>query len=327
MISPRLRLASILVTVCAVGKLAYAQPPSPSSDGLAVDRLAVIILSAPGTERALADNLTEVAIERLANLRPGELAGADEFRRSLGLGDDRRAFACIGDAACLGRAGVALGVRRVVTGAVRSEAGHYLVDLSLTDIERGHVDARFFRLVNGDVDELITAIRDGIAELFQQREEPGRVRVETALGRARVSIDDLYIGSTPVISQTLLPGPHDVRVEQERRFPWHSVVTVKPAAVLQIRVSPEMMPARRSWPTLVATGGFVAAGAAALAAGTVGTLASLEPASGSRRDIQADLERRRDLATAANVLFVTSAVLATTSAVLLIRYWRDVFGE
>ena len=43
-----------------------------------------------------------------------------------------------------------------------------------------------------------------------------------------MSIDNAYLGVTPLISGTLLAGKHDVRVEADGRFPWMSQVEVRP---------------------------------------------------------------------------------------------------
>src|SRR5262245_46825982 len=51
----------------------------------AADRVAVLILPESGTEPALADNLTEIAIARIAERQRVQLAGTVEFRRQLGL--------------------------------------------------------------------------------------------------------------------------------------------------------------------------------------------------------------------------------------------------
>src|SRR6185312_14746661 len=45
---------------------------------------------------------------------------------------------------------------------------------------------------------------------------------------ARVSIDNAYLGVTPLLSGTLLAGTHAVRVEADGRFPWMSRVDVRP---------------------------------------------------------------------------------------------------
>jgi len=294
----------------------------------AADRVAVLILPEPGTDAALADNVTEIVIARIAERHQLEMVGTVELRRRLQMEGQRPTPACIDDIACLGRIAVALGVARVVGGSVRAYPGdRFLIHMTITDVASGKVTGRFFRLVQSGVSQLIAAAQEGTDDLFRVRQEPGRIRVESDPGRARVTIDDLFVGTTPVLSSTLLPGPHRVRVEKENRFPWQEMVMVKPATELEIRLTAESLPMRRRWPTYVAFGGL---GAAALSVGvgaTFGALSQVEPDSGVRLRVQEDLGRRQDLATTANVLFGCGAALALFSSALLYLYRRDIFGE
>jgi hypothetical protein len=293
----------------------------------AADRVAVLILPEPGTEPALADNVTEIVIARIAERQNLEMVGTVELRRRLQMEGRQPTLACLDDITCLGRLAVALGVARVVGGSVRAQpGGRFLVHMSLTDVASGRVIGRFFRLVEG-VDQLIGAARQGTDDLFRAREEPGRIRIESDPGRARVAVDDLFVGTTPVLVGSLLPGPHMVRVEKENRFPWQDVVMVKPATELEIKLTPESLPRRRLWPGYLAFGALGAAALSAGVGGVLGAMSQVEPDSAVRLRVQEDLSRRQGLATTANVLFASGATLALTSAILLYIYRRDVFGE
>jgi hypothetical protein len=294
----------------------------------AADRVAVLILPESGTEPALADNLTEIAIARIAERQRVQLAGTVEFRQQLGLVGEQRALVCLTDIACLGRVGVALGVRRVMTGTVRAQDdGAFLIHMSLTDIESGRVESRFFRLVQNGMEALLKATQEGTDDLFRPREEPGRVRVESDPERARVTIDDMFVGNTPVMAGTLLPGRHTVRVEKENRFPWTTVVDVRPASDLQIKVTPENMPRRRLWPGYVGFGGVGLAAGAVVLGSVLGAMSQDEPTSGSRRALQDDFNRRKGLVRDANLLFAAGAAIGVASLAVLIGYRRDVLGE
>jgi hypothetical protein len=299
-----------------------------AADARAADRVAVLILPEPGTDATLADNVTEVAIARIAARHTVEMVGTVELRRRLQMEGQRATLACLDDIACLGRIAVALGVGRVVGGTLRAQpAGGFLIHMTITDVSSGTVTGRFFRLVQGGVDQLIAATQDGADDLFRVREEPGRIRVESALTPARVTIDDLFVGTTPVLSGTLLPGTHTVRVEKENRFPWQDKVTVRPATELEIRLTSDNLPPRRRWPATVGFGGLGAAAFSVGVGATLGALSQVEPDSMVRLRVQEDLRRRQDLATTANVLFVCGAALAVASTAILYLYRRDVIGD
>jgi hypothetical protein len=113
----------------------------------------------------------------------------------------------------------------------------------------------------------------------------------------------------------------------EKRFPLRDVVVVKPATELEIRLTPDSMPRRRVWPAYSAFGGLGAAVAAVAVGGVLGAMSQVEPDTDVRLRVQEDLERRKGLATGANVLFVSGAALGVASLTILYLYRRDVFGE
>src|SRR6476659_9348394 len=78
-------------------------------------KLAALILKTGSVDEDLADNLTEVLIARLARRGDHEIAGKEEFKNKLGV-DDRAAADCMQNLGCLGRAGIELGVTRMVVG-------------------------------------------------------------------------------------------------------------------------------------------------------------------------------------------------------------------
>jgi hypothetical protein len=106
----------------------------------AADRVAVLILPEPGTDPVLADNVTEVAIARVAERQQLEMVGTVELRRRLQMENQRPTLGCLDEIACLGRLAVALGVARVVDGSVRAlEGGRFLLHMTLTEVTTGRV--------------------------------------------------------------------------------------------------------------------------------------------------------------------------------------------
>jgi len=304
--------------------LALAAAPRPARAG---EKIAVLVLGTSEKDAELADNLTEVLIAYVAQHGGFEIAGKEEFRARLGVENERRAQDCLDDISCLGRAGVSLGVRRIVAGSVGTRGKQFLFNLNLDNVEQGKVESRVFRLVEGGVEDLIHAVQEASGELFRPHVEPGKIQIATEPEGARVSIDNAYLGVTPLISGTLLAGKHGVRVEADGHFPWASRVEVLPGQELQIKLTADNLPRRRGWPPAVAYGTAVAAGAALAAGGFLGQLSQLQPNGSTRQQAADDLEQKRRFATAANVSFTAAAVLAAVSLYHFIRYRDDIFGR
>jgi hypothetical protein len=309
------------VLVVGAGMLGAARPAR------AGEKIAVLVVATADKDADLADNLTEVIIAYAAQHGGFEIAGKEEFRARLGVESERRTQACLDDISCLGRAGVSLGVRRIVAGSVGTRGKQVLFNLNLDNVQDGKVESRVFRLVEGGVEHLIKAVQDASSELFKPRVEPAKIQVASDPAGARVAIDNAYLGITPLISPTLIAGKHDVRVEATDRFPWTSRVEVHPGEELQIRLTPDNLPLRRRWPanTAYASTGLAAV---ALAAGTfLGVISQLQPNGDSRQAAMQDLEQKRNFARAANIAFGTSAVFGAIALYHFIRYQDDIFGR
>jgi hypothetical protein len=291
------------------------------------EKIAVLVVAAADKDAELADNLTEVIIAHAAQQGGFEIAGKEEFRARLGVDNDRRAQACLDDISCLGRAGVSLGVRRIVAGSVGTRGKRYLFNLNLDNVQDGRVESRVFRLVEGGVEDLIKAVQEASTELFRPRVEPGKIQISSQPEGARVSIDNAYLGITPLISPTLVAGKHNVRVEAADRFPWTSRVEVRPGEELQIKLTPENLPRRRRWPAYTAYASTTLAAAAFAAGGFLGVLSQPQPGGDSREAAMQDLDEKQTFARAANISFVAGAVLTAVAVYHFIRYRDDIFGR
>jgi len=308
--------ASVVVALAAAPEVARAE------------KMAVLILAAGEKDADLADNVTEMVIAAVARQRGGvEVAGKEEFRARLGQMTDQRAQACLEEIACVGRTAVSLGVRRIVTGSVGTRGRQFLFSLNLHDVEAGRVENRVFRLIEGSLDDLIKAIETGCQELFKPKVEPGRIQVQSMPVGARVSIDNAYLGVTPLISGTLLPGAHKVRVEADRRFPWVSTVEVRSGQDLGINLTEANLPARRRWPGGIAYGTGVLALTAAATGGLLGILSQVNPNGDTRQAILDDFSQKDNMAKGANAAFITAGGLAVISTAMFIIYKDDIFGR
>ena len=300
---------------------------APASRALAAEKQAVLVLGTVEKDAELADNLTELIIARIAQRGGTEIAGKEEFRARLGVENERRAQACLDDIACLGRAAVSLGVRRIVAGSIGTRGKQYLFNLNLDNVETGKVENRVFRLVEGGLEDLIHAVQEGTDELFRPRIEPGKIQVASAPAGARVSIDNAYLGVTPLISGTLLAGKHNVRVEAEGRLPWTSKVEVLPAQELQIKLTTDNLPERRRWPAYTAYGSATLALVSLAAGGFLGVLSQPQPTGTTRAEAQQDEHQKKNFARGANIAFGAGAAFALVSLYHFIRYGDDIFGR
>jgi hypothetical protein len=291
------------------------------------EKIAVLVLATSDKDAELADNLTEVIIAYAAQHGGFEVAGKEELRARLGVESESRVQACLDDVACLGRAGVSLGVRRIVVGSVGTRGKRYLFNLNLNNVQDGRVEHRVFRLVEGSVEDLIRAMQEGGSELFRPRIEPGKIQIASQPEGARVAIDNAYLGITPLISPTLVAGKHNVRVEAPGHFPWTSRVEVRPGQELQIKLTPENLPRRREWPTYGAYGAAALAGVSIAAGSFFGVLSQVKPSGNTREEAMADLDQKREFATAANISFGAAAAFGAVSLYYFLRYHDDIFGR
>jgi hypothetical protein len=330
------RAALVAAIACAaVTALGMPIPPAaanagastPPRPGPTAEKMAVLVLAAADGQSELADNVTEVVIGFVARRNGAEIAGKEEFRGRLGVTGDRQAALCMDELSCLARAAVSLGVRRIVSGHVSSRGKQFHFNLALNNVETGKVESRVFRLIEGGPDELVRAVTEASEELFRPRVEPGRIHVRSDPQGARVSIDNAYLGVTPLVSGTLLAGKHHVRVEADGRFPWLSQVDVLPGQELGINLGATNLPRRRRWPGVVAYGGAGLGAVAGAAGGFLGVLSQLTPNGNTRAEIQRDVDQKHRLAMGANAAFITAGALAAVSLVHFIVFRGDIFGQ
>jgi hypothetical protein len=259
-------------------------------------RAAVIILANRPATQALADDLTEVAMARVAQRRV-EVVGTREFRGRLGMLRDPRA--CLADASCVARVAVELTVTRILVGSLAMEPNRYLFHLTLWDLPAGAPRNRVFRVVEGPLEDLVRIVQEATDAVLLPRLEPGRIQIDSEPRGARVFVDNVLLGVTPMLSP-------------ER---------------LEIRLSPQHLPLRRRWPGYVAW----STGGGALLAGAGGVLLAAQSqgarADATRQEAMLDFQRRQRLGSVSTAVLLSSALLAGISAYHFLRYHRDIFGR
>jgi hypothetical protein len=250
----------------------------------AADRVAVVVLAENPTDAALAENLGEVAIARLAENGSGELVGVRELDRLLQRDHDRKDLAtCMSEPACFVHLREELGIALVVAGKLRREGVFITLDLALLDAATGTQRHRVLRTSKEEVTELVRATRASVAELLAFSTAPG------------------------------VPPP--------ARAPILTLPVPRLAAARSVSIPARPSPQQPPPMSLRAAVGYGSGALSVLvlsAAAVVGTWAEQEPSGATRRETQMDLERGRSLASTANVLWISGGVLAVVSVIAFV---------
>jgi len=259
------------------------------------DRLAVLVVVEGDPE--LSDNLTEVALSKLAQRRDSLLVGLREVRDSLAdILDKPGLGACAEQPPCLARLRAATRAESALIGDIRRETGQFVVRLSLVNTRTAVREADFNATAPADMKELIAAIRTGVVSLFEPKVTP------------------------PVVaSGAELSHPTG---EQPRPPPLPPGLRDSAASPPSLARSREEKPARGRW---LSAGGYGAGGAAVVAlsaAVVIGYEATGTPTGANRPETLHDLERREHDATLANSLYIVGGALAIAACAAFLWRWR-----
>ena len=252
----------------------------------ATERIAVAMVSEDVRDVALAENLAEVAVAKLAETRSGEFVGTRELRRLIERTyRDKPLASCVYEAPCLTHLREDLAVALVIVGKLHREGTRIVLTLELLDAASGIEKHQVSRSSDDGVADLVKATQAAVSELFAP-------------------------SAAAEIREAQPPAP---AIARPRAAPRRAVDSARILAP-----TPVAPPESTRWRTVVGYGSGAFAILTLSAAAVVGTLAQQEPSGATRREAQADLERGKTLATTANVLWISSGVLAITSAIALI---------
>ncbi|MGF1467835.1 MAG: hypothetical protein ACFCGT_17080 [Sandaracinaceae bacterium] len=134
-------------------------------------RVAVVLLPLGGLEQAVADDLSELLIGRIAARGGVRILGREEFQAQLGQGRDGT-LDCLGSMACMGRVGVELGVREVIGGTVTRRNGRWVFNLNRIDVVEGALVGRAFREVEGDLGAVADALTTAAEDIYRRTAGP-----------------------------------------------------------------------------------------------------------------------------------------------------------
>jgi hypothetical protein len=258
------------------------------------ERLAVIIVV--DEDSSLSDDLTEVAIAKLAERRDGRLVGILELRGALAdLLSADAIDGCIERRDCLTRIQAVAGADALLIGVVRRREGQFVVDLSLVGVRGAGYGARFSETVPANLGRLIAVIQAGVIALFEPKVAPAPA-------------DPSYQPPAPSLR------PPSLRLAFD------------PAASPALLAEPPRKGGSARDVSRLAIYGYGAGGVAVVslsAAVVMGALATGTPRGETRAQQQADLNQEVRDARVANGLLILAGAAALSACAALVWHWRS----
>lgn len=281
-------------------------------------RLAVVIMAE--ADPALSDDLTEVAIAKLAGLGQAGLVGARELRSQWRVHRPSSAAAleleaCLESTECCAVLGRTLNLSRAVVGRVKGRDA-FAVEVARVELATGRAETRASRSDLVGLDQLIHGVADAVGELTATVAEAGQSVATTAkqelprapgLDAAPVARASMLASNTEDTSPATGSESAIVRARSRTAAPFIGSVADRPV--------------RRSVPVVALTGVGLTVVTFAVAALT-GSIAAGTPSGATRAQAQMDLERRKSYARATNGLLVAGAVLSGATGAAFVWHYR-----
>ncbi|HVR19203.1 MAG TPA: hypothetical protein VMS65_05900 [Polyangiaceae bacterium] len=262
---------------------------------LARERVAVYV-SAEG-DSALAENLSEVIIAKLAEKGAYELVGTKELEtsaRGIPTVQKEGLDACIALPTCLAELGGRANLRRALLGSVHLRGYEYEVELRLVRTDTFQTEQRKLERTSFEVASLIGGVQAAVVELMDAASRTNAAASNAAL-----------VPGLPTLTPTAVAVPPP---PPPREAPKAALTDVPPAPPQE----------GTSWTTYA---GFGTAGLAVVAfsaAAIAGGIAASPPGGDTRQERQDDIERREEYATAANVALVAGGILTASAVVFFV---------
>jgi hypothetical protein len=249
-----------------------------------------------------------------------QIVGKEELLALLGR-DDASMLDCMSSPTCLGIAGVELGLTEIVSGTLGRRDGAWIFVLDRIDMRSSETSARVFRVVEGDLDALISALADATAELYVETVRPGRIVVHASVA-GTLTLDGDELGQTepgtPFRRDLVPPGTHELILRAPGHAPWVRTVEVEEGASLVLDAVPVPVESTFEVPPLT----WALGGAAVLAlGGAIAIGASSQaglPPDLTMREVFEFFDAREREAYTADILFGVGGALAIGAAVPLV---------
>lgn len=297
-------------------------PEPPEHAAPASEPIAVLLLPSGDVEASVADALTELLIAAVAQRGGATIVGKEEFQAQLGQGDASTAE-CLESITCLGRVGVALGVREVVAGTIGHHGTTWAFALNRIDLRTGVTLGRVFREVEGDLGAVVRSLPESVADLYVETIEPGRLVVRASVEGAEVSLDGAVIGTVvagePVRRDLVEPGRHDVSVAASGHTTYRRTIDVESGTTFALEAELAALPHHGfEVPALTWALGGVALASLAGGIGLGVSSTGRPPEDATQREVQGYYAARQNEAIAADVCFGVAAAATAGALVPLV---------
>ncbi len=147
------------------------------------------------------------------------------------------------DADCVIRAGEAMGVRLVLSGAVVGVGPRTQIELFLVDVEKRSEAARLRGLLRpkqlkADIEELVERL------YAQSRPDAGSIVLAANVSGADVRLDGKLVGQTPLAAplKEVAAGPHDLTLSHPDHETYAASVEVRPGAEVRLLATLKLRP-------------------------------------------------------------------------------------
>ncbi len=225
-------------------------------------KIAVLNLSSSGSTEHVAENLTQVIVVELKQIKGLSLITRDEIKSILSFEQDRQLLGC-DDSSCLAELGGALGVEYLLTGNVGQMGATYLLHLKLINIREATVANRVAESFTGDESQLLNAAKFTARRLLGRLPEgEGGLEVRPSVASARLLVD----GQEALVSaeQQIKAGKVNLRLEADGFQPWIGDAYVDTGRLTRLDVELVELPTAwyQEWWLWTSVGTVIATGAA-----------------------------------------------------------------
>jgi TolB-like protein len=131
-----------------------------------------------GVSQEQMDGLSDYLAAEIRKIGDFRVVGKSDIRAAMALEEQKMLLGC-DDESCMAELGGALGVRWLVSGSVTRLGDSWVLNLMLLDAKAGRVFGRVSARLDGDEQELISALTQQARELFHQNQHgfpPGVIR-------------------------------------------------------------------------------------------------------------------------------------------------------
>jgi len=131
---------------------------------------------------------------------------------------------------CIIAVGRLLGVNKIISGSISKLGQMFIIDLQLTDVERGQIEKLESEKFTGPIEQLIGPISNVTKRLVgvKSTEETATfIYVSSVPTGAKVHINNVFVGSANIKIPISEPGEYKVKITLSGYEDWMQTITVK----------------------------------------------------------------------------------------------------